>query len=404
MLDFDIVIIGAGLAGLTAAADLARRGHSVLLVEARAAVDRAIHTTGIFVRRTFQDFRLPDGTLGPAIRRVVVQSPAGRSLAIESERDEFRVGRMGPLYRSLLESGIALGVEWQPGTRYRSCARTEEGVAVWLESAGRRWRVRARLIVGADGAVSRVARDLGLASNHEWIAGVEDVFEGTLGDPAPVMHCVLDPTIAPGYIGWLVDDGETVHAGVGGYAARFEPARALDMLRERAGAHGCFAGLRALKRVERRGGRIPVNGILGRIGCDRGLLLGDASGAVSPLTAGGLDPCLRLTRLATRLIDEVMHGAPPSLLESYSGFPFQKHFVRRRFTRRILSAVRHPVAAELACGFLRTAPGTRLARRIFFGRGSFPDIDLAVRGALAARPTVQVSSRRPGAVSPVVKP
>jgi flavin-dependent dehydrogenase len=378
MFEYDVLIVGAGLAGLTAAVELSRAGHTTLLVDARQRAEGPVHTTGIFVRRTLEDFVLPEGCLGPGIRRVVLHSPAGRIQVIESGRDEFRVGRMGLLYSRLLAEGVAHGVEWSPGTRYRSSRGIPGGSAVWLEKGGSRWRVRARVLVGADGAVSRVAGDLGLEGNRDWIVGLEDVFEGTLGHGVPEMHCVIDPGIAPGYIGWLVDDGESVHAGVGGNAARFEPSRALGELRARFGS--LYSGLSKLRRTERRGGRIPVNGVLDRIGCDRGVLIGDAAGAVSPMTAGGLDPCLRLTRLATRLIGAVLGGESSSTLELYSGRPFQKHFARRRATRSLLSAVHHGWQAEAICGFLRTPPGRSLARRIFFGRGSFPDIDLAFRG------------------------
>ena len=69
------------------------------------------------------------------------------------------------------------------------------------------------------------------------------------------------------------------------------------------------------RRLERRGGRIPVGGVLRRIASPRGLLVGDAAGAVSPLTAGGLDPCLRLSRLAAEVtLDHLAGGDPTAVL------------------------------------------------------------------------------------------
>lgn len=370
---YDVVIVGAGLAGLVAAGQLGRRGGRVLLVDARPAVDRSVHTTGIFVRRTLEDFRPPEDCLGPGIRRVVLHSPAGRPLVLAAPAEEFRVGRMRRLYRRLLDEARSHGVGYRPGTRYQASEPAPFGSVVRLERRGRVARVRTRMIVGADGASSRVARDLGLDENREWIVGVEDVFDGTLAPSEPELHCIVDPRLAPGYIGWLADDGEAVHVGVGGAADRFEPAAALSALYARLERVPELAPVRTLRRVERRGGLIPVGGLLRRIGCARGLLIGDAAGAVSPLTAGGLDPCYRLTRLATARIAAVLEGAPPAVLETYSGLPFQRHFRRRRWARRALEAIRHPLLAEIACGLLRTDPGRRLAGKVFFGRGSFPD-------------------------------
>lgn len=380
---YDVVVAGAGLAGLVAAGRLAGQGWRVLLVDARSSVDSKVHTTGIFVRRTLDDFSLPEDCLGPGIRRVVLRSPAGRQTTLVSAADEFRVGRMGRLYRHLLAQACGAGVEYRASTRYEASEATDGGSRVHLESRGRRTRVETRVIIGADGATSRVARDLGLDENRRWIVGVEDVLEGTLHGGEPELHCIVDPRLAPGYIAWVADDGESVHVGVGGHADRFQPAAALAQLRARLETDPRFGELGRLHRIERRGGRIPVNGILRRIGCGRGVLIGDAAGAVSPLTAGGLDPCYRLTSLATASVARVLEGAPPELLDGYSGTPFQRHFARRRWSRRIFDAIAHPLLVELAFGALGTAPGRRLAGEILFGRGSFPDVHPAPPRAAA---------------------
>src|SRR4029078_6736921 len=81
--------------------------------------------------------------------------------------------------------------------------------------------------------------------------------------------------------------------------------------------------------LEKRGGRIPVGGVLRRIANERGLLIRDASGAVSPLTAGGLDPCLRLSRMAANVIAGSLQADDPRLMLQYSGELFRARFVSR---------------------------------------------------------------------------
>ncbi|HEY9285333.1 MAG TPA: FAD-dependent oxidoreductase, partial [Pyrinomonadaceae bacterium] len=282
---FDALIVGAGLAGLQCARLLARAGRRVLLVDQKRALDESVHTTGIFVRRTLEDFRLPEDCLGPAVRHVTLYSPARRPLELASAHDEFRVGRMGRLYVRLLAECRALGVAWSPETRYLASEdatatsvakdagpgeRATFGVGeqvstpggkeksstargahslVRLERGGREFAVRTRFVVGADGARSRVARDLGLDANREWIVGVEDVYTGVRADDVPRFHCFLDPRVAPGYLAWVVSDGEETHVGTGGYAARFDPARALEIFRESLGG---LVDLGGARRVERR--------------------------------------------------------------------------------------------------------------------------------------------------------
>ena len=75
MSNFDITIIGAGLAGLQCARDLSAKGIRVLLVDRKADLTKGVHTTGIFVRKTFEDFEFPPGTLGRPIRNVERSMP-----------------------------------------------------------------------------------------------------------------------------------------------------------------------------------------------------------------------------------------------------------------------------------------------------------------------------------------
>lgn len=368
---YDVIVVGAGLAGLQCAGCLAGRGLRILLIDAKRSLTSRVHTTGIFVRRTLEDFALPADCLGPVVRHVSLYSPRLRRLDLESEADEFRVGRMGPLYLELLDRCGRSGVEWLPGTRYLGSSMAGHTVHVRLARKGRSHVLRTRFLVGADGADSRVARDLGLDVNRRHVVGVEDVMHGVPLRGPPRFHCVLDPVLAPGYLAWVVEDGEETHVGVGGYAARFRPLEALRSFRTKLNG---VVELGAGTRVERRGGRIPVGGVLHRIANRNGLLVGDAAGAVSPLTAGGLDPCIRLSSVAAELIAEYLATGDPAALSPYDGAWLRSRFRTRLWLRRLHATMRHPAILEAACAGLRLAPGRRLARHIFFGRGSFPDI------------------------------
>ncbi len=369
---YDTIIVGAGLAGLQCARLLGRRGLSVLLVDRKNSLETSIHTTGIFVRRTLEDFDIPADCLGPVVRHVTLYSPSRRSLDLTSEQDEFRIGRMGQLYTHYLDHCLRAGVKWLPGTRYDGHYRLKNRLVVRLDGVQSPHRVTARYLVGADGANSRVARDLNLDLNKKWIVGVEQVLTNVPLNGPPRLHCFLDPKLAPGYLAWIAHDGEETHIGVGGYAARFDPLRALDQFRT---SLNSIIDLSEAREVERRGGRIPVGGVLRKIATTDGLLIGDAAGAVSPLTAGGLDPCMRLSTLAARVIAEHLETGEADALRAYSGEVFRSRFASRLWMRRLVSSVRTPALVELACAGMRMPIANWFAWHVFFGRGSFPDID-----------------------------
>ena len=368
--NFDVTIVGAGLAGLQCARLLGRSGMRVLLIDRKSSLTRSIHTTGIFVRRTLTDFDLPEDCLGPVIKHVTLYSPNHRSLDLVSEHDEFRIGRMGQLYSRLLNQSLLAGVQWLPNTSYESCSELGVLTRVNMRVGSKPRSITTRYLVGGDGVCSRVAHDLKLDLNKEWIVGVENVFAGEDFPGPPRLLCFLDPNLAPGYIAWIAADGHEIHAGVAGYPSRFEPQPALTTFINKV-KHIC--DLSSSRLLERRGGRIPVGGVLRNIANTRGLLIGDAAGAVSPLTAGGLDPCMRLSTLAARVTNEFLETANEAALCEYSGNYFRSRFASRLWARRIASTVQNRTLIELGCGALRLPVLKRIAAHIFFGRGSFPD-------------------------------
>jgi flavin-dependent dehydrogenase len=369
--DYDVTIIGAGLAGLQCARLLARQGVNVLLVDRKNSLDQKIHTTGIFVRRTLVDFDIPDDCLGPPIKHVTLYSPALRPLELVSEHDEFRIGRMGQLYERYLQQCLLSGVHWLPQTIYVSHSVANGKLQLQLSSRS----ITTRYLIGADGARSRVARDLKLELNREYIVGVESVFHGAVLDGPPRLLCFLEPKLAPGYIAWIAHDGEETHLGVGGYPSLFDPTAALLEFRSRVGG---IIDLRNAKQIETRAGLIPVGGVLKNIANQNGLLIGDAAGAVSPLTAGGLDPCMRLSAFAARVVTEYLSTGETGVLQAYSGELFRSRFASRLWARRIASTLRQRQLLEVGCALVRLPVFSRLAHHVFFGRGSFPDVTISM--------------------------
>ncbi|MEU7869003.1 NAD(P)/FAD-dependent oxidoreductase [Dactylosporangium sp. NPDC049140] len=365
MRTIDVLVVGAGLAGLHTARLLALHGLDVVVVDKRRSLAAGVRTTGIFVRRTLDDFDLPEHLLGPGVRDVVLYPPSRRDpVRLTSERDEYRVADMPGVYEHARRQAEAAGAEVRLGTRYDGA----DGGVVRLHG----WEpVRVRFLVGADGARSRVARDLGLDVNRRLLVGAELVHPVAAGSRVPTFHCVLDPRVAPGYLGWVIDDGRHAHVGVAGYPHAM-PRGVRHLLDEfAAGAPGRAAPTGP---VDRRGGLIPVGGVLRRLAGPGGLLVGDAAGAVSPLTAGGLDPCLRLSRLAASVAVAYLRSGDPRELRRYDGGILRSRFRGRLLLRRAFAGMRSPALAEAAVGAMRGRAGRAAAARVLFGDGSFPDV------------------------------
>jgi flavin-dependent dehydrogenase len=381
MEEFDVIVIGAGLAGLQVTRLLTGHNLRVMLVDRKPSLDQLIRTTGIFVRKTLEDFDIPAECLGPPVRHVNLYSPARRVLELVSEHDEFRIGRMGPLYHHYLNQCLQSGIRWLPATQYLDHQVTSDRLIVRLSGGGAISKVKTRYLIGGDGARSRVARNLDLELNREWIVGVENVFTGVDIAGPPRLLCFLNPDIAPGYLAWVAHDGQETHIGVGGYPSRYEPLASMEKFQA---SLESLVDLTSAKQIERRAGLIPVGGVLQNIANQHGLLIGDAAGAVSPLTAGGLDPCMRLSTLAANVVADYLRTGNPAALTAYSGELFRARFTSRLWARRLASSVRNRSLIELGCAALRLPLVRHFARHVFFGRGSFPDVSAATDRTLPA--------------------
>lgn len=368
----DVLVVGAGLAGLRCARLLAARGLRVTLLDRKPSIAAPVHTTGIFVRKSWEDFPLPEEQLGPPIRDVVLYSPSRRAMALRARRDEFRIGRMSWLYLQLLEQCFTAGVRWIPSARVTGI----DGETVTYVRNERSGRIGARFIVGADGARSTVAASLGLDRNDDMLLGLEEIIPPISREP--VLHCFLDPRLAPGYIGWLANDGEEAHLGVAGYRrGGWDASKALLAFRD-------SLPFQPGRPIERRGGLIPVNGILRRIACARGLVVGDAAGAVSPLTAGGLDGALRLSTFAADVIAAYLESGDRRVLAQYSGDRFRARIMARKWMRNAMQLLSAPPLMEAAFTMLRVPLLQKVAEHVFFSRGSFPEATFSAATVLRA--------------------
>lgn len=346
----DLVVVGAGFAGLACARRAAERGLSVLVLDRKSEPGERIHTTGILVKEAWEEWAVP-AELVRRIDRVRVYSPSHQSVDLRHEDYFFMATDTARLMRHLADETRRAGAEIQFGERYRGASRNSDTLS--LNGSG----VRCRFLVGADGAQSEVAASFGLDRNLRLLKGMEWEFEPSEVD-GDSLHCFLDPKHAPGYIGWVVPGVRATQVGlaahrdaradIGGFVASIESIFSLS-------------GRRVL---EKRGGLIPVGGVLRNFFRDRVLLVGDAAGMVSPLTAGGIHKAYRFGKLAGDAIaDHLERGGPHPGTVVRRAYPrlALKHLARWSYDRL-------PVARALETGILTRDLFRRLAERVFFDR------------------------------------
>ena len=307
----DVEIVGASFAGLACAQACAVRGLRTRVLERKKDPGDAVHTTGLLVKEVADEWDLPR-SLTRKIRGVRLYSPRLRRIDLQAPGYYFLATDTPALLRWLADRAAEAGAEIRTGTEYRG---DREG----------------RVLVGADGPRSRVARDHRLGTNTEFLAGVEAEFEGVRDVDPDRLHVFLDSDLAPGYIAWVVPGLGLTQVGL---ACRRPVRPRLDLLLDRVRRLFDFGRSR---QVGVRGGLIPVGGRVDRFAGDDVVLAGDAAGLVSPLTAGGIHTALDSGRRAGLAIAEhLLDGGRPLpwlLADAYPTF-FWKRWLRRAIDLR----------------------------------------------------------------------
>jgi digeranylgeranylglycerophospholipid reductase len=346
---YDVAIVGAGFAGLNCARAAARRGLRVLVLERKSDPGHRVHTTGLVVKEAAERWEIP-ATLTRRVRGVRLHSPALAALDLEAAGYYFLATDTPALMRWFAREAARAGAHLRFGRPYRGARETDDGLE--LVDGGE----RVRDLVGADGPHSTVAAEFGLGRNTEFLLGVEAEYEGIAGIDPDRLHCFLDGRLARGYIGWVVPG----HGGIAqvGLACR-RPSRP-DLPAFEARLATLFDWSRA-RRVGRRGGLIPVGGPVAPFATRRVVLVGDAAGLASPLSAGGIHTALDSGFAAAQAIaDHRLEGAEAPMYALARAHPrfAAKKLLRTLFDRGI------PDAAFDAA--LRTRAFTALARSVYF--------------------------------------
>ncbi len=306
---YDAVVVGGGPAGATAAADLARAGRSVLLLDRAGRIKPC---GGAIPPRLVRDFDIPDSQIVARIKsaRMVspkdaqVDMPIGGGFVGMVDREHFD--------EFLRERAKYLGAERRTGF-FDRVSHDADGVAVVEyhdkaeDGAAIPRRVRARVVVGADGAKSAVAKQCVKGADrvpyvfayHEILrapAHAKDAL-GRLFEPG---RCDIfyQGKLSPDFYGWVFPHGDTVSVGSGSARKGFSIRGSVTALR-------AASGLSGAQTIRREGAPIPMKPMRRWDNGRDVVLAGDAAGVVAPASGEGIYYAMEGGRLAAQAVEKL---------------------------------------------------------------------------------------------------
>ncbi|MGH8973631.1 MAG: geranylgeranyl reductase family protein, partial [Acidimicrobiia bacterium] len=362
---FDVLVVGSGPAGSIAALVLARGGARVALVDkARFPRDKAcgdlIGPRGVQVLDDL-DLKVPGAE---RVGDMIVVGPAGGRVRLPCRPGVTYPGHALAVPRTvfdhtLFEAAVAAGAEPFVGRAGEPVRREDGTLGGFVLSGGE--RLAADVVIGADGATSRVAEAAGLVDSRRVLWGF--AVRAYVEDPVALPHIVLWEAERwrgfPGY-GWLfpgIDGRANLGLGVGTLAERAAGAEAtqrFDAFADHLRRLGVLQGSPAPARSRDRLGGWLKMGMVGTTPARAGVfLVGDAAGLVNPLQGEGIAQAMGSGRAAA----EAILAGPGDAAGRYRHVLHSTYAPYQSITAPVHGALLTRPRAVAAIGRLVTAPG-----------------------------------------------
>ncbi len=302
---YDVAVIGGGPAGATAADDLALKGYKVLLLDRAGRIKPC---GGAIPPRAMKDFLIPDSMLVAHATKARMISPTNHKVDIPIDN-----GFVGLVDRAEFDEWLRCraqshGAERRIGT-FSRIDHQDDGTAVVHFLARHQAGdtdtfpayIRARAVIGADGAKSEVARqNIKDAEKTKYVFAYHEIVKTPEHPPADYEASRCDVyyngKMSPDFYGWVFPHGKTASIGVGSADKGFSLRNATALVRQ-------AAGLDRAETLRREGAPIPLKPLKYWDNGRNVVLAGDAAGVVAPASGEGIYYAMAGGRMAGEAVE-----------------------------------------------------------------------------------------------------
>ncbi len=317
---YDVVIAGGSIAGLFCAREIAKQGHSVLVIEEDYEIGTPEHCGGLVSISGLEQLGVVPHrkTFDHLIETAEIFAPGGKSFSINSSKQKVAEIDRRELDKQVAYQAQKNGAEIKVRTSFKE--KTEDGV---ITSDG---KIKCKIIVDARGVSSLIHKDrTGILASAQFEVYTDWIKKGKV-------EVYLDQVKYPGFFSWSIPLGD----GFGKVGVAGKGINAGEALEEFLLRKGKYSTIRKIYAP------IWVKGPIEKFVTDNVVTVGDAAGQSKPTTAGGIFSCGMGGIFAGRAISKFLDSGKKSDLNEYKknwNEKFKKEFEKQLLARKILERI-----------------------------------------------------------------
>ncbi len=304
---YDLVVVGGGPAGSSAAYAAVKNGSKVALIEKESSIAETVRTSGVTWIQNIKEFGIPDDCFNP-IKKFSFCSP-NNEVTIRDTIPRAAVLDVRKTYRWLAEEAKQSGADIFTKMNIKEVIKNQNGDIVGVKGIGEEGEAvfHSKIIIDASGFQSTVSKAMGLVSQwNRFGAGAEYEMkvENTEEDTWWLM---VGQEYSPAGYAWIFPLGNNIvriGVGVGKPESNVDPTVRLKEIIEK--KLGPIKKLGKLTEMEFHYGLIPNDGLSRKTVFNNLILVGDSAGQANPLVLEGIRYAIKFGRVAGKVASQAI--------------------------------------------------------------------------------------------------